>query len=186
MARRRVQIPEGTSGGFEIAHFRDTTTTHNWQVYREMKDEPHSRHTVLLSDQCNMPIMQDSEAEHREHQDFFDNANGSVLIAGLGIGFVNEYLKDMDNVTSITIVEKYQDVIDLVWPYCEKDDRYTLVHDDIETWVPPEGSYWDYAWFDAWVFNNEMSYEDHMALMQERYTDYIGSSGQWISKQLEA
>ena len=182
MTRMRVQMPEGESGDFEIAHFTDTTTRNMWQIYLEMKKESHESYTVLLKEGCPMPIMQDSEAEYNEHVPLFENATGDVLIGGLGIGFCHQKLIDNPDVTSVTIVEKYQEVVDLVWEHCPKDDRFSLVVADIEEWEPSEGTSWDYAWFDAWVFNNPMSYEDHMTLMQERYADYIGDSGQWQSQ----
>ena len=79
-----------------------------------------------------MPIMQDSEAEYNAHQWLWDNATGDVLIGGLGIGLVNEVLIDNDDITSVTIVENSQDVIDLVWEHCAKDDRFTLIQEDLE------------------------------------------------------
>ena len=49
----------------------------------------------------------------------------------------------------MTIIENSQDVIDLVWPHCTKDNRFTLIKADIETWTPPANSYWDVIWFDT-------------------------------------
>jgi len=180
-------IPNGESGNYKVQQCTETTGEPSWLNYVNYRNISPGNYTVLYRKFGNswLNIMQDTEQEYGEHDWLTSRMSGHILIAGLGIGMIHIPLLASSDVTSVTVVEKEQDVIDLVWPYCEKDDRYTLVHDDIETWVPPEGSYWDYAWFDAWVFNNEMSYEDHMALMQERYSDYIGSSGQWLSKQPE-
>ncbi|RZD54550.1 MAG: hypothetical protein CXT67_00605, partial [Methanobacteriota archaeon] len=127
-----VNIPTGTSGDFEIANYSNETTDNNWQTYLSMKDETHTNYIVLLKSNCVMPIMQDSEAEYNEHQWLWDNATGDVLIGGLGIGLVNQVLIDNPNITSVTIIENSQDVIDLVWEHCSKDERFTLIQEDIE------------------------------------------------------
>ncbi len=181
MTRIRVQIPPGKSGDFEIAHFTDTTTRNMWQTYLEMKKESYGSYTVLLKEGCPMPIMQDSEAEYNEHAPLFENATGDVLIGGLGIGFCHQKLIDNPDVTSVTIVEKYQEVVDLVWEHCPKDDRFSLVVADIEEWEPSEGTSWDYAWFDTWLIDNLLDYKQHRAFMEERYGEYVTTIGSWNS-----
>ena len=60
------------------------------------------------------------------------------IVAGLGIGFLNKELIDNHTFNSVTIIENSQDVIDLVWPYCARDSRFTLIKEDIETWNIPQ------------------------------------------------
>ena len=64
--RIEVDIPEGVSGDYEVAHYTDETTDKMWQIYLDMKNETHDSHTVLLKAGCDIPIMQDSEAEPME------------------------------------------------------------------------------------------------------------------------
>tara|TARA_R110000751_G_scaffold109345_7_gene206454 strand:- start:8422 stop:8985 length:564 start_codon:yes stop_codon:yes gene_type:complete len=182
--RQKVNIPEGMSNlngncAYNICHYTDATTSKQWQSYLGMKKESHSEYTVLTKFGCVMPIMQDSEAEYKEHQWLWDNATGDVLIGGLGIGFVHQTLMDNPDVTSVTIIEKSQDVIDLVWEHCVKDDTFTLIKADIETWVPPEDSSWDVAWFDTWIYDNPLSMKEYKNLMHERYSTYITIIGSW-------
>ena len=181
MTRIEVDIPEGTSGDFEIAHYTNETTDNYWQEYLALKNESHDSYTVLLKDSVKtyMPIMQDSEAEYNEQQWLWDNATGDVLIAGLGIGFVNEVLIANDNITSVTIVEIEQDVVDLVWEHCAKEDRFTLIIDDIETWDIPSDSSWDIAWFDTWDTNNTLTMKEYNDLMIEKYSSYCDEIGIW-------
>ena len=181
MSRVKVNIPEGVSGDFEIAHYTNETTDNNWPMYLQMKDESFDTYTVLLKKGCPMPIMQDSLAEHNEHQWLWDNATGDVLIGGLGIGLVHQTLMGNSNVKSVTIIENSQDVIDLVWDNCVKDDTFTLIKADIETWNPPEGSSWDVAWFDTWLIDNSLSIKEYKALMEERYSNYVNNIGTWQS-----
>ena len=179
--RQRVILPEGISGDFAIRHFNGQTTDYNWELYLNMKNETAEEYTVLTKESCPWPIMQDSYAEYTEHQQLWDNATGDVLIGGLGIGMVHQKLIDNPNVTSVTIIENSQDVIDLVWEHCVKDDTFTLITSDIETWEIPEDSHWDYGWFDTWLVDNSLSIKQYSELMNEKYGDYVTTIGTWES-----
>ena len=181
MTRIQVNIPAGVSGDFEVAHYTNQTTDRQWQMYLEMKNEAHSNYCVLIKDGCPMPIMQDSEGEYREHQWLWDYATGDVLIGGLGIGMVNEFLINAPNINSVTIIENSQDVIDLVWPHCAKDNRFTLIQADIETWTPPANSHWNVIWFDTWCTDNSMNYSDYKTAMINKYTGHCDIMDFWGS-----
>ena len=81
------------------------------------------------------------------------------------------------NVTSVTIVEKYQEVIDLVWPHCPKDETFTLVHSDIKTWNPTQN--FDCAWFDTWLLPED--HQTHMGYLIDKYQPYCGWIDYWTS-----
>ena len=179
MTRIEVDIPEGVSGDYEVAHYTDETTDNMWQTYLNMKNETHNSHTVLLKAGCPMPIMQDSEAEYNEHQWLWDNATGDVLIGGLGLGMVHQPLIDNPNVTSVTIVELEQDVVDLVWDDCEKDETFSVVMADFETWTPPEGSSFDTVWGDTWLVDNPITMADYKTVITNRYSPYTSNIGFW-------
>ena len=182
MTRIKVSIPEGVSGDFEIAHYTNQTTDKDWQEYLKMKNENHEEYCVLLSKTCPMPLMQDSTAEYEEHRWLWENAVGHVFIGGLGIGMVNEFLMNSPHVTAVTIIENSQDVIDLVWPHCAKDDTFTLVKADIETWVPPKDTWFDTMWFDTWLVDNPLGQIDYIFSMISRYKDYTRNMGFWGGK----
>ena len=177
--RIEVDIPEGISGDYEVAYYTDETTDNMWQVYLDMKNETHTNHTVLLKAGCDMPIMQDSEAEYNEHQWLWDNATGDVLVGGLGIGMIHQPLIDNPNITSVTIIEIAQDVVDLVWDDCAKDDSFSLVVADFETWTPPESTTYDTIWCDAWLVDNSLTYSEYRTLMINHYSQYTDNIGFW-------
>lgn len=177
--RIEVNIPEGILGDYEVAHYTSETTDNMWQTYLNMKNETHNSHTVLLKAGCSMPIMQDSEAEYNEHQWLWDNATGDVLIGGLGIGMCHQPLIDNPDVTSVTIVEISQDVIDLVWEHCAKDDRFTLILEDFETWEVPDGMEWDVIWADTWLIDNTLDNYDYKTVITNRYSPYTSNLGFW-------
>ena len=145
----------------------------NWKI------EIDNGECSLVKQSMNKSIMKDSVWEHHTHKWLWDNATGDILVAGLGIGFLNKELIDNHNFTSVTIIENSQDVIDLVWPYCAKDSRFTLIKEDIETWNIPTGSHWDIGWFDSWIGDNPLSYGEYIDAMKYKYNSYCDKIGFW-------
>lgn len=97
-------------------------------------------------------MMSDTPMEKRTNTDFIDNAHGDVMIAGLGIGLILHNLEEKvktGEVTSITVYEKYQDVIDLVSPYY-KHLPLTVKCADILEYKPPKDETYDTIYFDIW------------------------------------
>jgi len=165
VTRIKVNIPEGSSGDFRIEKIK---TDHYCG-----SDEPLDTYTVLFNPHHN--IMQDTTREYREHEEFLDDAYGDILVAGLGLGMIHQSLIDNPNVNSVTIIEKYQEVIDLVWEHCPKDENFRLVHADIYEWTPD--SKWDVGWFDSWVGENDQS--EYKKLMKERYGSVVSYIRFW-------
>jgi len=96
--------------------------------------------------------MSDRALEFAEAIPFLDAAHGDVLCAGLGLGVLHKALMENEKVRSVTIVEKYQDVIDLVWDHCEKDDRFRLINADIyDVHFDKNNDLFDVGWFDSWT-----------------------------------
>jgi len=148
MNKITVNIPEGTNGNFRITKSKYNKTN---LMYKDIS------------------IMSDSPEEYEEHNPFFSlNLKGNVLVCGLGIGFINETLISVSEIEKIVIVEKYQEVIDLVWPYCKKDERFEIIKADANTWKPT--MHFDYAWLDSWIEHDEIKQDDWWKLMTEKYS----------------
>lgn len=156
--RHKVNLPEGTAGEFRI----EKRIVDSWCGHPEPKDE----YTILFCP--THEIMQDTTKEYREHAPLWENAKGDVLLAGLGIGMVHQFLIDNEDVTSVTIVEKNQEVIDLVWDHCPKNEKFRLVRADIYDWEPD--STWDVGWFDSWI--GECTHEKYFKIIQDKYAKY--------------
>jgi spermidine synthase len=97
--------------------------------------------------------MQDGEFERATNQIFLDNAHGDVLVGGLGIGLIIKAIEDNENVTSITIVEKHQEVIDLITEQVTFNEKVTIICANYHTYVP-ETTY-DTIWLDDWTSPEE-------------------------------
>lgn len=97
-------------------------------------------------------MMSDTQLERRSNIDFINKANGRVMIAGLGIGFIIENIRDKiesGEVTEVVIYEKYKDVIDLVSPYYN-DLNIKIIHKDIFEHKPEKNEIYDCIYFDIW------------------------------------
>jgi len=93
-------------------------------------------------------VMADSAYEEQTYQEFIDNAKGDVLIGGWGIRWVNDRLQQKPEVTSITTVEKHQEVIDLTPMPKNLAKPETLIHADFLEYVPTKD--YDTIYVDLW------------------------------------
>ena len=90
--RYQVDIPDGVSGDYKVVN-----------------EESYTKLYQLINSEW-LVIMEDNEKEAAEAEDFLNAATGDILLAGLGLGMVVQPLIDNESVTSITIVEKFQEV----------------------------------------------------------------------------
>jgi hypothetical protein len=117
-------------------------------------------------------MMSDTPMERRTNWHVVREARGDVLVAGLGVGLILYPMIAKAGVRSITVVEKFADVISLVWPAVTAfhartwpserrsaqtgaitavAPRLEVVHADIFDWRPPAGVKWDVLYFDVWA-----------------------------------
>lgn len=105
-------------------------------------------------------IMSDTPMEHRTNYGILNRANGDVLIGGLGIGMILLQLMNKEEVKSITIIEKYQDIIDIVGSQLPLNDKVKIVQGDIFENTFPRGTKFDTIYFDIWNYINSDVYEE--------------------------
>lgn len=96
----------------------------------------------------NETMMSDTWYEKWTNYELLQNAKGEVLIAGLGIGMVVLALQEKQEVTSITVVEKEQEIVDLVKNSLPLNEKVTIVCSDIFEYIPTQK--FDTIWFDIW------------------------------------
>lgn len=65
-------------------------------------------------------MMTDTHMERVTNAEFHRRSHGRVLIGGLGLGMVIHGLMQKPEVQHVTVVEKYQDVADLIGPSLRK------------------------------------------------------------------
>lgn len=112
-------------------------------------------------------MMSDTPMEQQTNRQFVEAANGKVFIAGLGVGLIiyNLLPKIKSGViTSITVMEKYRDVIDLVSPYVNewmpKGFKINYVEADVMDYMPPKDEVYDTIYFDIWPRISDLNMPD--------------------------
>ena len=123
-------------------------------------------------------VMSNTPAEIRDHIKFIQEAQGKVLIAGLGLGMVLQEVLKKDTVTKVTVVELSQDVINLVGKSYQ-DPRLEIVNEDIFKFKPFE--HYDYAWFDIW---DDISGDEYVQMkkLSLKFRRYVSHSDCWCKK----
>ena len=96
-------------------------------------------------------VMSNTPDELRDFRQFVRVAQGDILINGLGLGCVVKALLEKESITSITVIEKSEDVIALVRPYFT-DARLTVIHADAFEHKPPKTAYYNAVWHDIWDY----------------------------------
>jgi spermidine synthase len=120
-------------------------------------------HYIRLVDKCKVQtIMTDTPMERRSNLAFVRRAHGHVLIGGLGIGMVVKALDDKADVSSITVIEIEQEIIDLVLPDLQQSCLMPIevICADINEWRPPKGIKYNAIYFDIWNDVNGDNYEE--------------------------
>lgn len=125
----------------------------------------------------NTMWMSDGANEHHTNYYACKRATGRVLIAGLGIGLILTKILAKPEVESVLVVEKYQDVIDLIGPHFA-NKKLSIVCADIYEWKPAKGAKFDCIYFDVWADQSTDDLED-MAKLHQRFKSFKSADG-WM------
>lgn len=82
------------------------------------------------------PIMSNSEEDSAFALMAIGKARGDILVTGLGLGILSFAIMRKENVISIDVVEKYQEVIDLIAPQVPFNEKVNIICNDIMDFVP--------------------------------------------------
>lgn len=173
-------VPQGSVGLARVEHFEVTR-----QGFRADAPPPGNYAKLIVGGRL---YMSDTPFEKRTNWGIVHHANGHVLIAGLGLGMILTAILDKPAVQSVTVIEKYQDVIDLVAPH-HLHPKLTVICADIFEWKPEKGTKYDTIYFDIWPdictdslkemetlhrrFARILNRENHKAWMDSWQKDYL-------------
>ncbi len=146
-------IPEGENNEAAVEHF---VVGEKEAMFASLRP----RSMIYPGTYCRLRVgrtlmMTDVRFEQLTNHEVVHRSNGDVFIAGLGIGMVLVPVALKDEVKSITIIEKYQGVVDLVMPSLKKKigkaaAKVEVIVADALEWKPPRGRTWDTIYFDIW------------------------------------
>jgi len=104
--------------------------------------------------------MVDDPPHWRAMETYAEHVKGNVLVGGLGLGLIIHALVKNPAVTDITVVERSQEVRDMVWPLVPKRSpnlkSIGIVMDDFYQFVNEQRHlHWDAIIADLWVAKDE-------------------------------
>lgn len=155
---------------FRLSHF----TVDENSDFRTRMSIPHGRY-IRLTHGSDV-VMSDTLMEKRTNLNFVVNAHGKVLVAGLGIGMILLAIQDKPEVQKIVVVEKYQEVIDLVADQLPLNDKVEIVVGDINEYVPIEK--FNTIYFDIWNWIHSDVYDDEMKPLISKFRKYLVSKAE--------
>ena len=178
MARR---VPPGVQGTACVRHLTvDRAEAERWAVRALVSGDDYytrpGRYAILDLD--GKIMMSDTDMERRTNRVAFHRARGHVLVLGLGLGMLVAGLKRRGPLTSLMVLERNRDVIDLVWPHV-KFGKATVVEADAFHWTPTAGTpLFDTIWADIWPTICPDNLLEMEALF-DRYTAWLAPGG-WM------
>jgi hypothetical protein len=158
----RVVLSEDDVRDQQMRNFMDGNS---WLTWGLKHDFPY----VRLKKKGEGVMMSDTPMERNTNQNFIRNANGDVLIFGLGLGLVIIPLLKKQDVRSILVVELHQDLIDVVLPILKESDtegKLSVMQGDcfeIHNTIPKEKKF-DCVYGDIWISINQDNYEEMKTL----------------------
>lgn len=178
-------IPAAVKGAVRVEHFEITkqdADRYNVNPWSSRGSVTPGRYVRLVVG--NTMMMSDTEMEHRTNRVILRKATGHVLITGLGIGMILVPLLQKPDVLSVTVVEKYQDVVDLILPAIQKalpeeSKKLQVVVRDVLEWKPKKGELrdrFDVIYHDIWP-NITAGNLPEMALLKRRYAKKLATGG---------
>lgn len=166
-------VPPAKCGIAEIVH--DTPSAMD-RLQGALHGQPLTREKYCRLLLNGSPIMTDAEFERRTNFGAVYEARGDALIAGLGIGLILQAF--IDTCSSITVIEKEADVINLVG---KSYPTVTVIHADIFEWLPArKAKLFDVVYFDIWSDVCEDDLEGARKL-HRRFKPYLREGGHMAS-----
>ena len=161
-------LNENEIGNFKLEKFEINQDNRSFRCYI-----PDGKYIRLLDKSAgwNDCVMSDTQMEKKTNRDFVMKANGDVFIAGLGIGMIVLPIQEKEDVRSITILEKYPEVIELVGNQLPLNEKVKILQGDVFDYEFPKGTKFDTIYFDIWNYVNKDVYEE-MKVLKKRYRKY--------------
>lgn len=169
-------LKDGKCGAFELSHFEVKSD----DLYALLHDIPCGKFVRLLHN--GQVVMSNTEMEKQTNIEFVQAAHGDVLIGGLGIGMILLAIQDKPEVNSITVLEKYREVIELVGNQLPINNKIQIVEADVFDYIAE--SQYDTIYIDIWDCINKDIYRNQMVPLLKKYEKFLISkevnSNRWI------
>lgn len=168
----KCSVPEGNIGDFSVKRFAVSEEEAQIEKIRSVFStgvEPVPSGVYVRLMQGSTLWMSNTPSERRDHSYAIGRATGNVLVTGLGLGLVVEEMLAKKEVKSVTVHEKYQEVIDLVSPtlVSKWGDRFNVINVDALAYKPRKYERYDVIWHDIWPDIATTNLEDMTVLKKK-------------------
>jgi len=176
------KIPAGKVGNARVEKFRVKKVSDFLHAFIHGATVIPGEYTKLIVE--GQLMMTDTHDEIMDQSEIITTARGRVLIHGLGLGITLEAVLLNPEVSSVDVVEKSIDVINLVAPHFVDDKRVRIWHDDCLTRKWPRGTRWDFVWHDIWPTICADNLPE-IRTLHKKFAKRCGWQGSWKKEYLE-
>lgn len=148
-------LSPGKSGDWELSVYEVSSREETFSRMRAAAGHPDefcpSGKYMRLTRNGNV-VMSDTLMERNSNRSAFFQARGHVLVGGLGMGMALCGIQKKPEVSSVTVVESDQSLIDLMLS-CGlpvDEEKTVIVQGDVFTWSPGYPFKYDMLYFDIW------------------------------------
>ena len=151
-----VDVNDGISGAWRVESFEVSEKEAEFATMRAMfsfSSRPIQAGKYKRLMRNHTVVMSNTPCEISDHLSFIYVAKrygGRILINGLGLGVCLKAILESDKVGRVTVIEKSQDVINLVGPTFGGDIRVEIINSDAFSYKPPKGIRYSAVWHDIW------------------------------------
>ena len=161
-------LKDGQAGDFTLSRFKITENDFIAKFRSGITDG-----TYMQLKHKGQIVMSDTNMEKRTNLNFCNKAHGNVLIGGLGIGMIVLAIQDSPEIESITIIEKYSEVIELVGTQLLLNEKVKIIQADVFDWKPDKGQKFNCIYMDIWNWINSDIYRKEMVPLTRKYGRYL-------------
>lgn len=149
-------VPAGQRGDATVEHL---AITDGGGIHAMLRNQGTRNGTYSILKVQGGVVMSDTDMERRSNLGVILDAQGDVLIGGLGLGMIVCPLLRKPTVRTITVIELNPNVIALVEPHVRRwaadrnldpGGRLAVVQADVYTWRPAKDQKFDAIYFDVW------------------------------------
>ncbi len=163
--RFSLQVFTLSEDNIKLATLRDMANRR-----RESMGLKAGNYVKLVDKKSHEIVMSDTAMERQTNSEFLRKANGHVLIGGLGIGMILLAAQEKPEIQTITILEKYSEVIELLLPSLPINNKVNIINVDVFNWKPPQK--YDTIYMDIWNNITSDRWPEHTKLAR-KYGRYL-------------
>lgn len=173
-----VTVPDGKSGNWSVESFevQKNDFSQTISMLKSGRSVPEGKYKRLMRGGCC--VMSNTPDEINDFYRFVHKATGKVLVNGLGLGVLLNALLLKEGITEITVIEKSEDVIKLVAPTFQNENRVKIIHTDAFEYKPEKGKVFDAVWHDIWDYITSDNLKE-MTKLHRKYAKRTKYQASW-------